>query len=133
MTAVLEAPAVPVAAKKRRRRRDWRAIGAFAVLTGPVVLGLGLFKYVAIGWSFLLSFNDARGTISLGHWIGFENYAFLLGDDAFRTSLTTIAVFTVFIVPITFVASLGLAVLVNGIRRGRAFFRTVFLFPAAVS
>jgi hypothetical protein len=36
------------------------------VLTGPVVVGLGLFKYVAIGWSFLLSFNDARGTITLG-------------------------------------------------------------------
>ena len=42
-------------------------------------------------WSFLLSFNDARGTISLGHWIGFDNYAFLLGDDAFLTSLSTIA------------------------------------------
>ncbi|MEV6443538.1 sugar ABC transporter permease [Amycolatopsis sp. NPDC051716] len=134
MTAVVEAPAVPVTpAKKRRPRRDWRAIGAFAVLTGPVVLGLGLFKYVAIGWSFLLSFNDARGTITLGHWIGFGNYAFLLGDDAFLTSLSTIAIFTVFIVPITFVASLGLAVLINSIRRGRAFFRTVFLIPAAVS
>lgn len=134
MTATIEAPPVTaVPPKPNRKRRDWRAIGAFAVLTGPMVLGLGLFKYVAIGWSLLLSFNDARGTISLGHWTGFANYVFLLGDDAFRTSLTTIALFTVFIVPITFVASLGLAVLINSIRRGRAFFRTVFLVPAAVS
>ena len=118
---------------KRRRRTDWRAIGAFAVLTGPTVIGLGLFKYVAIGWSFLLSFNNARGTISLGNWIGLENYAFLLGDPAFQRSLVTIAVFTVFIVPITFAFALGLALLVNSIRRGRAFFRTVFLIPAAVS
>ena len=94
---------------KRRRRTDWRAIGAFAVLTGPTVIGLGLFKYVAIGWSFLLSFNNARGTISLGNWIGLENYAFLLGDPAFQRSLVTIAVFTVFIVPITFAFALGLA------------------------
>ena len=134
MTATIEAPPATAAPPKaRRKRRDWRAIGAFAVLTGPMVLGLGLFKYVAIGWSFLLSFNDARGTISLGHWTGLTNYVFLLEDDAFRTSLTTIALFTVFIVPITFVASLALAVLINSIRRGRAFFRTVFLVPAAVS
>ena len=134
MTATIEAPPVTATPPRtRRKRRDWRAIGAFAVLTGPMVLGLGLFKYVAIGWSFLLSFNDARGTITLGHWTGFANYVFLLGDDAFRTSLTTIALFTVFIVPITFVASLALAVLINSIRRGRAFFRTVFLVPAAVS
>lgn len=134
MTATIEAPPVTATTPRtRRKRRDWRAIGAFAVLTGPMVLGLGLFKYVAIGWSFLLSFNDARGTITLGHWTGFANYVFLLGDDAFRTSLTTIALFTVFIVPITFVASLALAVLINSIRRGRAFFRTVFLVPAAVS
>jgi multiple sugar transport system permease protein len=125
------ASAAPV--KRRRRKVDWRAVGAFTVLTAPVVIGLGVFKYVAIAWSFLLSFNDARGTISIGHWIGFDNYAFLLGDSAFRDSLVVIALFTVFIVPVTFVASLGLAMLVNGIRRGRAFFRTVFLIPGAVS
>jgi multiple sugar transport system permease protein len=117
--AVTSPPAVappktrPAAGKYRRRRVDWRAAGAFAVLTGPTVVGLGLFKYVAIAWSFLLSFNNARGTISLGNWAGLENYAFLLGDPAFRSSLVTIAVFTAFIVPITFAASLALAVLVH--------------------
>ncbi len=134
MTATIEAPPATAAPPtKHRKRRDWRAIGAFAVLTGPMVAGLGLFKYVAIGWSFLLSFNDARGTITLGHWTGLTNYIFLLEDDAFQTSLATIGLFTVFIVPITFVAALALAVLVNSIKRGRAFFRTVFLIPAAVS
>jgi multiple sugar transport system permease protein len=117
----------------RRRRADRRAIGAFIVLTAPMVLGLGLFKYVAIGWSLLISFNDARGTLSLGHWVGFDNYVFLLKDEAFRSSLWTIVGFTAFIVPVTFAASLALAVGVNSVRRGRAFFRTTFLLPAAVS
>jgi multiple sugar transport system permease protein len=117
----------------RRRRADRRAIGAFVVLTAPMVLGLGLFKYVAIGWSLLISFNDARGTLSLGHWVGLANYAFLLKDEAFRSSLWMIVVFTAFIVPVTFAASLALAVGVNSVRRGRAFFRTTFLLPAAVS
>ncbi|GAB3966529.1 sugar ABC transporter permease [Actinoallomurus acanthiterrae] len=117
----------------RRRRADRRAIGAFIVLTAPMVLGLGLFKYVAIGWSFLISFNEARGTLSIGHWVGFDNYVFLLKDPAFRSSLWMIILFTAFIVPVTFAASLALAVGVNSVRRGRAFFRTTFLLPAAVS
>ncbi len=139
MTTTVTPPARPrlagQAAKTRRRKRrlDWRAIGAFCVLTGPTVLGLGLFKYVAIGWSFLLSFNDARGTLDIGEWVGLDNYATLLADEAFLSSLTTIGLFTVFIVPLTFAFSLGLAVLVNGIRRGRGFYRTAFLIPAAVS
>lgn len=129
------ADARPAARKpaRRRRRTDRRAIGAFVVLTAPMVLGLGLFKYVAVGWSFLISFNDARGTLSIGHWVGLDNYVFLLKDEAFRSSLWMIVLFTAFIVPVTFAASLALAVGVNSVRRGRAFFRTTFLLPAAVS
>lgn len=118
---------------RRARRTDWPTIGAFALLTAPMLVGLGLFKYIAIGWSFLLSFSDARGTVDLGSWVGLDNYAFLLEDEAFRSSMTGIVLFTIFIVPVTFGISLGLAVLLNGLRRGRAFFRTVFLLPAAVS
>ncbi|WP_406003208.1 carbohydrate ABC transporter permease [Streptomyces sp. NBC_00829] len=121
------------AAPIRRARPDWRAWGAFALLAGPMLIGLGVFKYVAIGWSFLLSFSEARGTISLGQWVGLDNYRTLLSDAAFRQSLTQIVLFTVFIVPVTFAASLALALLVHRIRRGRALLRTAFLIPAAVS
>lgn len=120
-------------ATRTRRRTDRSAILAFVVLTAPMVLGLGLFKYVAIGWSFLLSLSEARGTIDVGSWVGLDNYEFLLRDPGFRSSLVTILLFTVFIVPVTFAGALGLAVLVHRVRRGRAFFRTTFLIPAAVS
>ncbi|MEV1001156.1 sugar ABC transporter permease [Nonomuraea sp. NPDC050202] len=116
-----------------RRAARWPAWRAFLLLTLPMVAGLFLFKYVAIGWGFLLSFNDARGTIALGDWNGLENYRRLLGDPAFTRSLVTILLFTLFIVPVTFALSLGLAVLVNRLRGGRAFFRTTFFIPAAVS
>ncbi|CAM5676236.1 sugar ABC transporter permease [Streptomyces tanashiensis] len=120
-------------ARARRRRADLRSWGAFALLTAPMLIGLGVFKYIAIGWSFLLSLSDAQGTIALGHWVGLDNYRQLLGDAVFRNSLSKILLFTLFIVPITFAASLGLALLVNRIRRGRAVLRTAFLIPAAVS
>jgi multiple sugar transport system permease protein len=98
-----------------------------------MLIGLGVFKYVAIGWSFLLSLSDARGSIALGHWVGLANYRTLLADQAFRDSLLQILLFTLFIVPVTFAASLGLALLVHRIRRGRAILRTAFLIPTAVS
>ncbi|WP_079044696.1 MULTISPECIES: sugar ABC transporter permease [unclassified Streptomyces] len=116
--------------RPRVGRSGWTA---FVVLTAPVLIGLGIFKYVAIGWSFLLSLSDARGTIALGNWVGLENYRTLLADEAFRGSLVQILVFTAFIVPVTFAASLGLALLVHRVRRGRALLRTTFLIPAAVS
>ncbi|WP_051826390.1 carbohydrate ABC transporter permease [Kitasatospora aureofaciens] len=118
---------------RRRKRADLRTWGAFALLTAPMLIGLGIFKYVAIGWSFLLSLSDAHGTIALGDWVGLDNYRQLLSDAAFRTSLVRILLFTVFIVPVTFAVSLGLALLVHRVRRGRAVVRTAFLIPTAVS
>ncbi|MFB6518776.1 carbohydrate ABC transporter permease [Streptomyces sp. NPDC056401] len=120
----------PRAGRPRAGRSAWIA---FALLTAPMLIGLGVFKYVAIGWSFLLSLSDARGTIVPSRWVGLDNYRALLSDGAFRGSLTQILLFTAFIVPVTFAASLGLALLVHRIRRGRAVLRTVFLIPAAVS
>ncbi|MFE6737442.1 carbohydrate ABC transporter permease [Streptomyces tubercidicus] len=131
--AVRPAPEPPGAAPTRPRRVDYRALGAFGLLTAPVLIGLGIFKYLAIGWSFLLSLSDAHGTIGLGHWVGLDNYRELLSDSAFRTSLSRIVVFTAVIVPVTFAASLGLALLVHRVRRGRALVRTAFLIPTAVS
>ncbi|MFE7711050.1 carbohydrate ABC transporter permease [Streptomyces sp. NPDC057486] len=126
-------PAPATAPRRRRLTERQTKLFAFAVLTAPMLIGLGVFRYVAIGWSFLLSFSEARRSIALGNWVGLDNYQQLLSDERFRDSLTMIVLFTALIVPLTFAASLGLAVLVNRVRRGRAFFRTAFLLPAAVS
>jgi multiple sugar transport system permease protein len=127
---VSTAPAAPA---RRGRRADRSAWWTFLLLTAPLVIGLLVFKYVAMGWGLLLSFSQARGTIGLGTWVGFANYTTLFGDPQFRKSLLMIVVFTAIIVPLTFVISLGLAVLVNRLRHGKAFFRTTFFLPAAVS
>jgi multiple sugar transport system permease protein len=122
-----------LAARARYRRVDWPAWRAFVVLAAPMVVGLLVFKYIALGWGLLLSFSQARGTIALGNWVGLDNYRTLLADPRFRQSLILIVAFTVVVVPLTFAAALGLAVLVNRLRRGRALFRTTFFLPAAVS
>src|ERR1700730_13750568 len=115
-----------------RRRRLSSAV-EFWTFMAPLALGLLVFKYIAILWGLLLSFSNARGTVALGNWVGLENYQTLLESPAFRAALVTIGLFTLFIVPTTFAISLGLALLVNRVPRGGAFFRTVFFVPGAVS
>ena len=111
-----------------QRRYLW-----FWVFTGPFVLGLLVFSYLPMGWSVLLSFFEARNTVSPTHFVGFDNYLQVLGDPAFTSSLATFVLFALFIVPATYALSLGLALLVHRLRFGKAFFRSVFFLPTACS
>ncbi len=112
----------------RRRRALW-----FWVFVGPFAIGLALFTYVPLLWSVGLSFFDAHNTVTPTHFVGLDNYTAMLRDGAFTGSLGTFLVFTAFIVPVTFALSLSLALMVNRVRRARAFFRSVFFLPAACS
>jgi multiple sugar transport system permease protein len=96
-------------------------------------VGLALFTYTPIVWGFLISLSEARNTVSISEFVGFDNYVDIMRNDDFRKSLRTIAIFTAFIVPLTFAVSLGLAMLVNGVGFGRSFFRTAFFIPTAIS
>lgn len=114
------------------RQRHSRALW-FWVFVGPFAAGLALFTYVPLLWSVWLSFFDAHNTVSPTDFVGLDNYATVLGDPAFRSSLVTFVVFTAFIVPATYALSLGLALAVNRLRVAQAFFRSVFFLPTACS
>lgn len=105
----------------------------FWVFVGPFFLGLLTFVYVPIVWSVWLSFYDARNTVTPTTFVGFGNYADMLSDPAFRSSMLTFLVFAAFIVPTTFALSLGLALLVHRARWFQPFFRSVFFLPTACS
>jgi len=93
----------------------------FAVLTlVPVAL---LFYYAFTSWNV---FGGAE-------WTGLDNFRQLSHDRSFRTALTNTVYYTVFHIPLTLVASLGLALLLNRKLRGVAFFRTVAFFPYITS
>jgi multiple sugar transport system permease protein len=116
-----------------RPARRPRTAGAFWLFVGPFLLGLLVFVYLPIGWSTVLSFFDARNTVVPTKFVGLSNYADMLTDPAFLSSLGTFSLFALFIVPLTFALSLGLALLVNQLSFARAFFRSVFFLPSACS
>ncbi|MEV8371688.1 sugar ABC transporter permease [Kribbella sp. NPDC056861] len=105
----------------------------FWLFTGPFVIGLLIFSYLPILWSLVLSFFEAQNTVTPSKFVGLRNYVDMLTDDNFISSLGTFTVFAIFIVPLTFVLSLALALLVNQVQIARAFFRSVFFLPTACS
>lgn len=105
----------------------------FCAFVAPFIIGLLLFVYVPVVWSAYLSFFDARNTVTPTRFVGLANYRQLLGDKLFRSSIVTFVAFSAFIVPVTFCCSLGLALLLHGVDRFQAFFRSVFFLPTAVS
>ena len=126
-------PAIRAAQVPWYRRTKWEATFAFLIFVAPMVLGLAVFTFIPIIWGVLISFSEARNTVSVGEWVGLDNYRAVLGDPNFRESLRTIIIFAIFIVPLTFFFSLLLAVLVHNVGVGRAFFRSVFFVPTAIS
>ncbi len=115
------------------RRQSRRAALVFWSFVGPLILGLTVFFYVPIIWSVVLSFSAARATVTPTAFVGLQNYREMLGDSDFIQSLRTFTIFALFIVPTTFLCALGLALLVNSIKFGQGFFRSVFFLPTACS
>ncbi|WP_329596975.1 sugar ABC transporter permease [Streptomyces pseudovenezuelae] len=125
----------PAKASPARPRRGLRGNPTFNfwLFTGPFLVGLAIFVFVPIFWSIWLSFFDARFTVTPSKFIGFDNYKSMLTNSNFTGSLVTFTVFAALIVPLTWALSLGLALLVHRLRFMRAFFRSVFFLPTAVS
>ncbi len=115
---------------RSRSRKNALTFWSFVL---PLLLGVIVFFYIPIVWAFVLSFSTARATLTPTGFVGLQNYISMLQDPNFTGSLGTFTIFAVFIVPTTFIFSLGLALLVNSINFGRGFFRSVFFLPTACS
>jgi ABC-type sugar transport system permease subunit len=98
----------------------------------PNFLGFAVLTLVPVGALFYISFTDWN-VFGKAHWIGFHNFHRLLRDESFRTALENTLYYTVFHVPLTLAASLGLALLLNRKLRGVGFFRTAAFFPYITS
>lgn len=118
---------------QRVREQSRKTALVFWGFVAPLLIGLAVFFYIPIIWSLVLSFADARATVTPTAFVGFGNYIAMLTDPDFIRSLVTFTIFAFFIVPTTFFCSLGLALLVNSVKFAQGFFRSVFFLPTACS
>lgn len=138
MSSVSEQPgAAPVSARPpklaitRRRRRFNEAVTAYSFIA-PNFIGFVVFTFGPIVFAFVLAFLHWDGSNPI-EFAGLDNFWKLFSDRAFKAAFWNTIIYTVFVVPLTLVCSLGLAILLNQKIFGRNFFRTVAFFPYVAS
>jgi glucose/mannose transport system permease protein len=117
----------------RRRLRQW---GPGLLLLSPSLILLAVFVYGLIGWTINLSMQDKHNALESKGYVGLDNYTNLFTNDIsdrFTHSLKNLGVFTVVFIGGTILLGLMWAFLLERGVRGEGFFRTVYLFPMAVS
>jgi glucose/mannose transport system permease protein len=111
-------------------RRDQLA-GFLLVL--PSILAVGIFVYGFIAWSVRVSLSQWKGLTPDYTFVGLKNYINLFSDPRFMIDIRNTVVFTLVFVLGSLAIGLGLAVLLDQRLKGESFFRSLFLFPMAIS
>ena len=118
--------------------RRLAAIPAGVWFVAPALTLIGLFFFLPVAASLLLSFTDfdiyALGRLDRLRFIGLENYRRLLNDPMFWTALKNTLYFVVVGGPLSVLVSLGAALLVNHrLTRFQGVFRTLLFLPVVTT
>jgi len=115
-------------AKIRRRRRNMAA--SIALIPAALVV---LVIYVGcMLWTIRLSFTSSK-LLPVLDWVGLTQYERLFGNERFLIAVKNILTFGVFTITGCLVLGFLLAVFIDQRIRGEAVFRTIFLYPYAMS
>ena len=115
-----------------RRTFSWDRVFPFLTLV-PSIIGLGIFVYGFIAWSGYISLVNWNSFIPNFSFAGLKNYVLVLESFRFQSDLRNIVIFTVLFILGNLAIGMVLALLVDQKIRAESFFRSIFIFPMAVS
>ncbi len=130
MTERSVAVAGPAAAPVERRwlrpalRESLQGVGLM-MPTVLLLIGLVLYPFFYAIW---LAFTD-KAVGSVGQFVGFKNFAYVIAWPQFSTAIWNTGVFTVSAIAIKFVLGMAVALVLNQQIRARNFFRAFLLLP----
>jgi glucose/mannose transport system permease protein len=129
-TISIPTPSVSTAATKTRRRMRTRLPAAFALLPTALVV---LIVYIGcMLWTVRLSFTSSTLLPKLD-WVGLAQYSRLFVNDRLVTSAENIDIFGALFISGCLILGFLLAVFIDQNVRGESVFRTMFLYPYAMS
>lgn len=112
----------------RETKRDLVAYSFIA----PNFIGFCVFTLIPIVFAFALAFLKWDGSNPV-EWAGISNFKRLGSDIFFQAALKNTIIYCIGTVPLTMVASLALAIVLNQKVKGRGIFRTLAFFPYVAS
>jgi glucose/mannose transport system permease protein len=103
------------------------------LLVFPSILAIFIFVYGFIAWSGRVSLSSWKGLTPDYTFVGIQNYLELFKDPRFHIDIRNTIIFTVIFVFGSLLLGITLAILLDQELKGESFFRSVFLFPMAIS
>lgn len=124
--------------KPAARTKKWHRYVAPLLMIAPSLVLIGVFVYGLLAANFRTSFTDmhtAAQTTGKAEvsFVGLQNYFDLLASPAFQHSLKNLVLFTVVFLVGTMVIGFIWAWLLDKPLRGEGIFRSIYLFPMAIS
>ena len=124
--------------KKAHSSNGIKQWGPGLLLVSPSLILVAIFVYGLLGSNVWNSMQDNHTAPQISgaepvHFIGFENFAALFADQDFQHSLINLLIFTVIFLLGTLVLGFLWAWLLDKPMKGEGLFRSIFLFPMAVS
>jgi len=113
----------------RRIRSWWPGF----VLVLPTLVLLGIFVYGFLGWNIRVSFTNWRGFTQTNGFVGWRNYAELGENEVWWRDVRHLLVFTLVFVAGSLLFGFVMALLLEKGVRGENAFRSIYLFPMAIS
>lgn len=117
--------------KKKWRRETRKTLIAYSFIA-PNLLGFLIFTLGPILFALALAFMSWDGNNPI-RFIGLDNFIALADDSRFKAAFINTIVYSATTVPLTLVAALGLAIILNQKVIGRNIFRTIGFFPYVAS
>ncbi|MCI0550223.1 MAG: sugar ABC transporter permease [Anaerolineae bacterium] len=103
------------------------------LLISPSIIAVLIFIYGFIAWSVRVSLSKWKGLTPDYTWNGIQNYLELFSDPRFAVDIRNTLVFTGVFVLGSLTLGFLLAVMLDQGLKGEGFFRSLFLFPMAIS
>jgi len=103
------------------------------ILISPSILAVLIFVYGFIAWSVRVSLSSWKGLTPDYTWVALKNYIALFSDPRFMVDVRNTMIFTGVFVIGSILLGFFLAVMLDQGLKGESFFRSLFLFPMAIS
>lgn len=128
-------PKRPGKASSSNGLRQW---GPGLLLISPSLILVGIFVYGLIGSNIVTALSDTNTAAQISgtqpsHFVGLTNFGVLFADEDFQHSLLNLVIFTVVFLAGTLLLGFLWSWLLDKPLKGEGLFRSIFLFPMAVS
>jgi glucose/mannose transport system permease protein len=126
--------ALPAAAHRGRRRAaldGLRRLPEFLTIWVPLLLSAGHLISFAL-WTIWISFTPST-LVPVSGWVGLRNYTAMMATRNWQIAFDNLLVFGSGFVLLSVLTGLALAILLDQRIRGENVFRSIFLYPLAVS